>query len=317
MMKLIEGTHYMRRHEQPTPAPHKSKEVVDCLLCSDPGDDDIAPLGHVARKRSRPIGQNIRLDRFHVHLKAHHPDACRNGARSLFELGFTRRELGAAVTAPEGEALERMTSESLGSGHLDAGEDSHIVVLGLELDPHIGTSGGLGNDPSVPGHDSLIGVSGSLVTTPSLRIRQPSSTLVASSTLPTIAIAEINMASGSINFQAFAQHVDFVIKANSTAQVIPSAEAIAEEVLRQQQHHAHEKHGTGVFRELWKEHRIETNVVRDAGLAYRDTDDHGREIYCPTCLAYCGNKCYVGITSFPKLHVTKKTIGRHLGTARH
>ena len=82
------------------------------LVWSAPGDDDIAQLGHVAKKRSRPIGQNIRLDRFHVHLKAHHPDACRNGARSLFELGFTRRELGAAVTAPEGEALERMTSES-------------------------------------------------------------------------------------------------------------------------------------------------------------------------------------------------------------
>ena len=50
MMKLIEGKHYRRRHEQPTLAPHKSKEAVDCLLCSDPGDDDIAPLGHVAMK---------------------------------------------------------------------------------------------------------------------------------------------------------------------------------------------------------------------------------------------------------------------------
>jgi hypothetical protein len=68
MMKLIEGNHYRRRHEQPTPEPHKSKVAVDCMLCSDPGDDDNAPSGHVARKRSRPIGQNIRLDRFHVHL---------------------------------------------------------------------------------------------------------------------------------------------------------------------------------------------------------------------------------------------------------
>ncbi len=176
MMKLVEGTHYRRRHELPTPTPHKSKEVVDCMLCSDPGDDDIAQLGHVFRKRSRPIGQNIRLDRFHDHLKAHHPDTCRNRAKSLFELGFARRELGAALTAPEGVALKRMTSESLGSGHSDAVEDSHVVELGSGLDPRIEASGGLGTDPSVPGQDSLIEASGSLVNVPSLRIRQPSST---------------------------------------------------------------------------------------------------------------------------------------------
>ena len=41
----------------------------------------------------------------------------------------------------------------------------------------------------------------------------------------------------------------------------------------------------------------EADVVRDAGLAYRDTDEHGREIYCPACLAYYGNKGYVGITN--------------------
>jgi hypothetical protein len=156
-MKAMEGTHYMRRHEQPTHAPHKSKEVVDCLLCSEPGDDDIAQLGHVARKRSRPIGQNIHLDRFHVHLKAHHPDACRYGDMSLFELGFTRRELGAAIMEPDGEAIERMTYESLGSSHSDAVEDSHVVELGPGLDSYIGASGGLGTDPLVPGKIILSG----------------------------------------------------------------------------------------------------------------------------------------------------------------
>ena len=43
--------------------------------------------------------------------------------------------------------------------------------------------------------------------------------------------------------------MDSVIKSNSTAQVIPSAEAIATEVLRQQRDNAIEQHGTGVSRE--------------------------------------------------------------------
>jgi len=110
----------MRRHEQPTPVPHKSKKVIGCMLCIDSGDGDIAQLEHVARKRSRPIGQNIRLERFHVHLKGHHPDACRNRAMSLFAMGFTIRALSAATTAPKGETFERMASRSLGSAHSDA-----------------------------------------------------------------------------------------------------------------------------------------------------------------------------------------------------
>jgi hypothetical protein len=87
-----------------------------------------------------------------------------------------------------------------------------------------------------------------------------------------------------MNFRAFAEQVDAVIKANSAETVIPSTEAIAEEDLRQQQQHETEEHGTGVSWELWKEHRNEANMVRDVGLAYRETDENGREIYCPICL---------------------------------
>jgi hypothetical protein len=54
----------MRGENQPSPAPHQFKEVVDFLLCSDPGDDDNAQVGHAHMKRSRAIGQNIRLERF-------------------------------------------------------------------------------------------------------------------------------------------------------------------------------------------------------------------------------------------------------------
>ena len=121
----------------------------------------------------------------------------------------------------------------------------------------------------------------------------------------------------STNFRAFAEQVDAVIKANSVAKVIPSAEAIAEEVLKQQQQHVTEEHGTGVCREAWQDHRNEADMVRDAGLAYRETDESGREIYCPICLTYYGGKGDVGIASNMKLHVTKKCVARHLGTAMH
>jgi hypothetical protein len=39
MTRLIEGKNYMRRRNPPSLAPHKSKEAIDYLVCSDPGDD--------------------------------------------------------------------------------------------------------------------------------------------------------------------------------------------------------------------------------------------------------------------------------------
>ncbi len=54
-MQFTEGTHYGRRESQPSPAPHRSKEVVDCMLCSDPGDDDNVQVGTVHIKRSKEI----------------------------------------------------------------------------------------------------------------------------------------------------------------------------------------------------------------------------------------------------------------------
>ena len=110
--------------------------------------------------------------------------------------------------------------------------------------------------------------------------------------------------------------MDDVTKANSAAQVIPCAEAIVEEVLRQHQRHVTQQRGTGVFRELWKESRNEADMVKDVGLAYRNNDANGREIYCPICLTHGGRGGDACITIFPKLHVTQKGIGRHLLTAR-
>ncbi len=78
--------------------------------------------------------------------------------------------------------------------------------------------------------------------------------------------------------------MDAIIKANSATKVIPSAEGIAEEVLRQQQEHLTVEHETIVSREKLKEHRNEVNMIKDVGLAYKETDETGREIYCSMCL---------------------------------
>ncbi len=70
MMQLMEGTHYRVRPHQPLPTPKKSKEAVDCPLCNDLGESDEEVVEHVAhRKRSRPKGRNIRLDKLLHHMK--------------------------------------------------------------------------------------------------------------------------------------------------------------------------------------------------------------------------------------------------------
>jgi hypothetical protein len=64
-----------------------------------------------------------------------------------------------------------------------------------------------------------------------------------------VATAERGVGLGQEFWRSLTRSLDGVIKSNSTAQVIPSAEAIAAEVLRQQQQHRTEQQGTGVSRE--------------------------------------------------------------------
>ena len=54
---------------------------------------------------------------------------------------------------------------------------------------------------------------------------------------------------GHLFWRVVGQHVEIVIMANCTAQVIPSAQIVAEEVLRQQHQQQLAEHGTGVSRE--------------------------------------------------------------------
>ncbi len=48
-MKFIEETNYMRRMNQSSHDPHRSKEGVDYLLCSDPDGNDVEQVEHVHR----------------------------------------------------------------------------------------------------------------------------------------------------------------------------------------------------------------------------------------------------------------------------
>ena len=75
--------------------------------------------------------------------------------------------------------------------------------------------------------------------------------------------------------------MDTVIKYNVNEGVIASKESVAEEVWRQEKERHVEVHGLGVHRELWMDHVTAPDMVRDSGLAYRDNDNEGREVYCP------------------------------------
>ena len=62
--------------------------------------------------------------------------------------------------------------------------------------------------------------------------------------------------------------IDTVIKANCTAQVIPSPQTIAEEVIRHQVQKDMDVKESSVSRERWQDHRNVPDKVRDSGLAY-------------------------------------------------
>ena len=111
--------------------------------------------------------------------------------------------------------------------------------------------------------------------------------------------------------------MDTFIKANCTTQVIPSANAIAKEVVRHQHAQNYEEHGAGVSRERWIDHTTLSDMVRGFGTAYRGTDDEGREVYCPVCLKYRAGDGREVITVSRRLPATRKLIARHLATHMH
>jgi hypothetical protein len=112
---------------------------------------------------------------------------------------------------------------------------------------------------------------------------------------------------------------DGVIKSNSTDQVIPSAEAIAAEVLKQQTLQLLEQHCTGLSIENWTAHTVETDMVRDDGLSYREIDgDQSCEIFCHVCDEYGrGITSEAVFQSEQRLKILRASIRRHLATNAH
>ena len=128
-MQLKEGPHYRVRPPQLSPTPKISKEAVDCMLCSDPGESDEEVVEHVAhRKKSRPKGRNIRLDMLLHHMKKEHPNATRDGARSLKTMGFTRQALGGASHTVHYDADD---GDGDGNGDVDCDGDAVMASSSL------------------------------------------------------------------------------------------------------------------------------------------------------------------------------------------
>ena len=92
-MKLVEGTHYLRRIEQPSPHPKPSKEIVDCLFCAAPSDSDDDDIRRrMQRKNTR---KGFRLDKLMRHFRCQHPSQPSTDVRTLLSYpGFSRSTVG-------------------------------------------------------------------------------------------------------------------------------------------------------------------------------------------------------------------------------
>ena len=195
-------------------------------------------------------------------------------------MGSTRQALGGASHTTEDDA-----NDGDGDGNGDVDCDGDAVMA----------SSGLGNLPE----SSTLGQ-------PLVEIKHTTASVECTTT-------------GRIDYEAFGHHVDVVIEVAASAQVWPSVATIAKEVWKLKSQHETRQRGLGVFREIWSSHRNEAAMVRDAGFAYRATDEEGREIYCRICVT-CGYKDGSHgdnvITTFPKLGGTRKAIGRQLKTDR-
>ena len=102
----VEGTHYLRREEEPPPLPQPAKRYVDCLLCT---RSDSTALGN--KRKSNICVKGYRLDRLMAHYQSVHKDApIDEGSRTLLDTGFTRREpdaTGSNAAATAGQDLIR------------------------------------------------------------------------------------------------------------------------------------------------------------------------------------------------------------------
>jgi hypothetical protein len=111
--------------------------------------------------------------------------------------------------------------------------------------------------------------------------------------------------------------IDTIVKANCSTRVIPPAQTVAEKVIRQQVQKDLDEKGASVSRERWHEHRNVPDMVRDYGLAYRDTDNNDREVYFPVCLNCRRVESHEVIKVYANMCSSRKAIGGHVVSQRH
>lgn len=73
-IKLKEGTHFIRRLDQPSPAPPKCKERVNCRFCLAPEESDDDNDGVRHRGRRGLIREGHRLDKLMKHYRYKHKE---------------------------------------------------------------------------------------------------------------------------------------------------------------------------------------------------------------------------------------------------
>jgi hypothetical protein len=101
--------------------------------------------------------------------------------------------------------------------------------------------------------------------------------------------------------------------------VIPSAEAIAEEVMKHHQAEKVQREGTCMIRENWKLHSNQVDMLRGAGLAYYDADDEGgRMIYYPVCKDFGASRAAKsGIHLGQRRCDIRKSLAKHSQSMQH
>jgi hypothetical protein len=86
-MKFKEGTHFLRRLDQSSPAPPKCKERVDCLFCQAPVDSDDDRIRPRVRRGAR---EGYRLDKLMKHYRSQHKKLFPQASTTLLDMGFSR-----------------------------------------------------------------------------------------------------------------------------------------------------------------------------------------------------------------------------------
>jgi hypothetical protein len=88
-MKLVEGTHYTRRLDQPSPHQASSKEMIDYLFCRLPSySEDEVERGQFWHRKQ--VKNGIRLDILMKRVKAKHKGEISSEGISLLYIGFTQ-----------------------------------------------------------------------------------------------------------------------------------------------------------------------------------------------------------------------------------